>query len=194
VLLVMMCKYLLQIQPEWKPLVASATDGLLSAFARSGVAEQDVLGVYLRGSVPQGTAVQYISDLDISAYILIDPQVNGNVRDAAYSTSDAGFRLGRAGNGRSTVSSERHSTVADIAASRNNNVMQSHSVTAGRPGHDNQHAGTAAVDYNTLLGYVAEARAAVEAQFPVCTKAGMVLSIIINSKNSFRGCLLRLLC
>lgn len=60
------------MQPEWKPVVSSATSSFLRALERSGIGDADVVGVYLRGSVPQGTAVPHISDLDLSAYVLTD--------------------------------------------------------------------------------------------------------------------------
>jgi hypothetical protein len=168
-----MFKSLLQIQPEWQPVVAIAKDCLLSALVNSGVADQDVLGVYLRGSVAQGTAVQHISDLDIYAYILIDPQEASHFKDATCSTSDTGLLSDRTSDGTSRISPSTYSTVTAVPTS-NNDEMQGHSFKNRGAISDHHRAGSAHVDCDCVLRSVADARAAVETQFPFCTKAGAI--------------------
>jgi hypothetical protein len=125
------------------------------------------------GLCSQGTAVQHISDLDIYVYILIDPQEASHFRDATCSTSDTGLRSDRASDGTALASPGTSSTVTAVPTS-NNDEMQSHFVTKGEASDGHQRAGNAAVDYDSVLGSVAEARESVEAQFPFCTKAGAI--------------------
>lgn len=151
-----------QIQPQWEPLVSRAKSGMLSALHKSGVAECDVLGVYLRGSVPQGAAVEYISDLDLSAYILISAdRREGLERDFTLIKAATGIPTdynnpGNVINTFSTTASQ--ATAADTSGNTDT--------------HKQRGSESAAVDLRNVLEHVAGTRAAVEAQFPFCSKVG----------------------
>lgn len=41
------------------------------ALRASGFTESKLLGVYVRGSLPQGCAIEHVSDIDMSAYVLL---------------------------------------------------------------------------------------------------------------------------
>lgn len=58
------------MQPEWQPLVDAATVAVRRALDAAAVPSGATVGLYLRGSVPQGTAVATLSDLDLSLYLL----------------------------------------------------------------------------------------------------------------------------
>jgi hypothetical protein len=66
-----------QIEEPWLSLVHASRAALLRALQDGGVQENHVIGIYLRGSIPQGTAVPYISDVDLSAYYLAEEPPDG---------------------------------------------------------------------------------------------------------------------
>lgn len=185
----------MQIQPEWAPVVSHATAGLLTALHSSGVAEGDVLGVYLRGSIPQGTAAQNISDVDLSAYILIStspPHV--------YS-SDSVDGHSKSSTQEAQVKATKRSLLESIVPAANRRAAAAETVVASdaavgyqnglrdRVPHEQERCGSKAkvhmhVDRKIVLDNVATARATCEAQFPFCAKVG-VLSVSPTCSLSF---------
>lgn len=65
-----MCMPTLQVQQRWQQPLASACSCLKQALRAAGYKEAELLGIYLRGSLPQGCAIEHISDIDLMAYVL----------------------------------------------------------------------------------------------------------------------------
>lgn len=72
-------KGLLQVQQRWKRPLASACAAMEQAVYEAGYLKTNMLGIYLRGSLPQGCAVENVSDIDLCTYLLAPqvPDVNG---------------------------------------------------------------------------------------------------------------------
>ena len=62
---------------------------MLESLHQGGIAAEHVVGVYLSGSVPQGATVQFISDVDLSAYILVGPAPQVSARTTSSDNSAA---------------------------------------------------------------------------------------------------------
>ena len=61
---------MVQIQPEWQLVVDAAKEKVRAELTAARVPDTAVVGLYLRGSVAQGTAVAHLSDVDLSLYLL----------------------------------------------------------------------------------------------------------------------------
>jgi hypothetical protein len=71
----------MQITGDWLVLVKASHRALTHAILQSGIVGENVIGVYLRGSLPQGVPIAHLSDVDMSAYILCDNAENFAVLD-----------------------------------------------------------------------------------------------------------------
>lgn len=63
-------KSTLQVQQRWQQPLANACFCMKQALQAAGYTEAELLGIYLRGSLPQGAAIEHVSDIDLSAYVL----------------------------------------------------------------------------------------------------------------------------
>lgn len=61
---------LLQVQQRWEKPLVYACACMKQALQAAGYSQAEQLGFYLRGSLPQGCAVEHVSDIDMSAYVL----------------------------------------------------------------------------------------------------------------------------
>eukprot|EP00892_Ulva_mutabilis_P002426 jgi/Ulvmu1/12184/UM085_0048.1 len=60
----------MQVQEQWQGPLMHAGNCIKQALHAAGFMESQLLGLYVRGSLPQGRAVEHVSDIDLSAYVL----------------------------------------------------------------------------------------------------------------------------
>ena len=92
----------MQVQPGWRQVVSDAQDGIQDMLLHLQIPKQAVVGLYLRGSVPQGSALAGVSDLDLMLYVLWPPQHTSTRASAA--------RIARARDAACALSRERCSS------------------------------------------------------------------------------------
>lgn len=153
---------------------------MLSELFDAGVVAHDVLGVYLRGSVPQGTAVPFISDLDLSAYIFVGSELPCKQDTNLDATSEAADCDSSRTGHISGITNCKHPPGAGSASTaalastdgvtRNVTIREKMSIVQVGKARSAQQGG--GDQLQRVLGCVARGQKHLEAQFPFCSKIG----------------------
>ena len=85
-----------QVQKRWHAPLMCACICLKQALQEAGFTESQHLGLYVRGSLPQGCAVEHISDIDLAAYVLLaQSQTGASTHNEAQAALQKHVRIAR---------------------------------------------------------------------------------------------------
>lgn len=79
----------LQVPASWCEAVQDAAASFSRVLTQSQQRASDLVGIYLRGSLPQGDAVAGLSDCDLFAFLLCDEQDSPAILDAICARSSS---------------------------------------------------------------------------------------------------------